>query len=290
GSAGLYNRSLLLKPSPIKIRNIDAVISNFKEYCIIDERMSKRCAKDYKNTVKRFLIASNGIVSRECVRQYLRSYLSMRPSTYNNQLKGLRAFIKRYLRRPDIVYGLKKAYETLNYDIKLPTLEQVRLGFFELSDDRERAIYLFYASTGLRRSEVLHLVKDNIDFHLRAVKPNHFTRTKKSGITFYNEECEVHLNRYLATREDNSNRVFRIPVEEFSLIWKKASRSAGFKITPQVLRKWFSTELGERLIPDRFIDIFQGRAPRTVLAKHYTGKELLRLKRIYDKADLRILS
>ena len=46
---------------------------------------------------------------------------------------------------------------------------------------------------------------------------------------------------------------------------------------------------GESLIPDRFVDVFQGRAPRSVLAKHYTGKGLERLKRIYDKADLKVL-
>jgi len=47
--------------------------------------------------------------------------------------------------------------------------------------------------------------------------------------------------------------------------------------------------MGEKLIPDRFVDIFQGRAPRTVLAKHYTGKGLQRLRRIYEKAELKIL-
>ena len=62
------------------------------------------------------------------------------------------------------------------------------------------------------------------------------------------------------------------------------------KITAKVLRVWFATEMGELGVPDRFVDIFQGRAPRTVLAKHYTGKGLQRLKRIYDKAGLRVLS
>jgi hypothetical protein len=40
----------------------------------------------------------------------------------------------------------------------------------------------------------------------------------------------------------------------------------------------------------RHVDIFQGRAPKSVIAKHYTGKELDRLKRIYEKADLRALN
>jgi len=48
--------------------------------------------------------------------------------------------------------------------------------------------------------------------------------------------------------------------------------------------------MGELDVADRFIDVFQGRAPRSVLAKHYTGNGLKRLKRIYDKANLRVLS
>lgn len=51
-----------------------------------------------------------------------------------------------------------------------------------------------------------------------------------------------------------------------------------------------STKKGEFGVPDRFVDVFEGRAPRSVLAKHYTGKGLETLKRIYDKADLRVLS
>jgi intergrase/recombinase len=69
----------------------------------------------------------------------------------------------------------------------------------------------------------------------------------------------------------------------------------GFKrsevsITSKVLRTWFYTEMGELGVPDRFIDIFQGSALRTVLAKHYNGKGLQQLKRIYEKANLKVLN
>jgi hypothetical protein len=53
------------------------------------------------------------------------------------------------------------------------------------------------------------------------------------------------------------------------------------------LRDYFSQEMGKSLIPDRYIDIFQGRAPRGILAKHYTPQELRLLKEIYDKANLK---
>ena len=57
----------------------------------------------------------------------------------------------------------------------------------------------------------------------------------------------------------------------------------------QITKKWHATQLGELGVPDRYVDIFQGRAPKTVLAQYYTGKELSRLREIYEKADLRVL-
>jgi hypothetical protein len=47
--------------------------------------------------------------------------------------------------------------------------------------------------------------------------------------------------------------------------------------------------MGEIVVPDKFIYVFQGKAPRSVLAKHYTRKGLETLKRICKKANLRIL-
>ena len=44
------------------------------------------------------------------------------------------------------------------------------------------------------------------------------------------------------------------------------------------------------MVPDMFVDVFQGRAPRSVLARHYTGKGLERLKRLYEKANLELIN
>jgi len=264
-------------------------VARFYEYSKIDERLTNRVSSDYRNIARRFLKASSGMISRETVRAYLTSYIGKAPKTYNNQLDGLRAFIERFLRRPDLMDGFKKAHQSNNYEPELPTKEQLKKGFNALSDDRERAIYLFYPTAGLRNREALELTKNDIDFELRSVKSKHDTRTKKGGITFYNEECETYLKRYLASRTDNSDKVFRIGYRQFLRIWDKASKASGFRITPQVLRRWHSTELGELMVPDRFVDVFQGRAPRSVLAKHYTGKGLETLEKAYEKADLKVL-
>jgi len=277
----------------VRIRNMEKTISDFVVYLSIDERLSKRVVRDYKYTIRRFLKESHGVVNRETLRNYLRDYIPRKPSTYNNQLKGLRAFIMRYLRRPEIILGFRKAPVLDNFEEAiLPSKEQLKHGFSSLHGDKEKAIFMFYKDSGLRRSELLQLQKDDIDDSLRSVKSKHNARTKRAGITFYTEETETFLNNYLNSRKDNKSKLFRMDMNAFYKMWVRVSRRAEMKITPQVLRKWQSTVLGESGCPDRYVDVFQGRAPKTVLAKFYTGKELKRLKSIYDKFSkgLRILN
>ena len=268
----------------VKVRNVEKTISDFVVYLSIDERLSKRVVRDYKYTVRRFLNQSGRLVNRETLRNYLKYYVSKKPSTYNNQLKGLRAFIMRYLGRPEIILGFRKAPVLDNFDeVILPSKEQLKQGFSSLNCDREKAIFMLYKDSGLRRSELLQLQKDDIDMSLRLIKSKHNARTKRAGITFYTEETEAFLSNYLNSRKDSKSRLFRIDMNVFYKMWIQISEKAGIKITPQVLRKWQSTTLGENGCPDRYVDVFQGRAPKTVLAKFYTGKELLRLKVIYEK-------
>ena len=132
--------------------------------------------------------------------------------------------------------------------------------------------------------------QEDVDFEMRCVKAKHNARTKRAGVTFYNRECEEYLKKYLASRKDDNPRLFRIGYRQFNQIWKKASQAADSKIRPQVMRKWHSTVLGELMVPDRFVDVFQGRAPKSVLAKHYTGIGQERLKRVYDEVNRGVLS
>ena len=110
------------------------------------------------------------------------------PKTYNNIIDGLRAFIKRYLQKPELMNGFKHSHVPSNYERHLPTKEQLKKGFEALDTDKEKSIYLFTATTGLRRSEIWNLTKDDVDFETRCVKSKHDTRTKRAGVTFYNKE------------------------------------------------------------------------------------------------------
>jgi integrase len=265
-------------------------IDTFAEFMTVNMRLEKRTVRETKSNIRRYLESSNYIVNYETVSKFLKGYMTKSSRTYNAQLTSLRRFVRDFLHAPESVLDFKMApIDLLGKNITLPTKEQLKKGFEALTDDGERALFLFTLSTGLRRSEILGLTKDKIDFKIRSVIPLHFTRVKRSGITFYNAETEEYLSRYLSARPDDT-KVFRLCPKKCKLMWRKASEAAGIKITPQVLRILFSTELGEQLVPDRFVDVFQGRAPRSVIAKSYTAKGILRLETIYEKTNLNILS
>ena len=143
----------------------------------------------------------------------------------------------RYLQQPEVMTGFKHTHVPDTFDRPFPTKEQLKQGFDALRDARETAIFLFFATTGLRRSELRNLTRDEVDFATRCVKAKHDTRTKRAGVTFYNRECETYLKQYLNARNDDSDRLFRIGDYQFYSMWKKVTKAAGFKITPQLLRK-----------------------------------------------------
>jgi len=270
--------------------DIDAdVLVRFKDFLLVNMRLEPTTVRETMQDAKRFLNMADCQVSYENVKKYLMSYVKKAPKTYNSQITSLRRFIRDFLKLPDLVMSFKMAPvdENQNWE-NLPSTKQVKKGFKGLTDSRAKAIYLFTATTGLRKSEILNVLKSQVDLKTRAVIPRHFTRKKRSGITFYTDETAFWLEKFLSERRDDSEELFVISEKAWRKIWREASTSAGVKVSAKVFRAWFSSEMGELGVPDRYVDVFQGRAPRSVLAKHYTGKGLKRLKRIYDKAALKI--
>lgn len=165
--------------------------------------------------------------------------------------------------------------------------------FIEAIDDLTvKCMAILLATSGLRKSEVWNLKRSEINRNLRCIIPNcHSGETKQSGISFYNEEAESVLEEYSKQQlmKSKGDRLFVIGHARFLRIWNKAREKSGVYLKPKDLRDFFSQEMGKALIPDRFIDIFQGRSPRNVLAKHYTPQGIQLLREIYDKAKLKVL-
>lgn len=153
-------------------------------------------------------------------------------------------------------------------------------------------MFLFLATSGIRKGEALSLELSDIDVKKRMVIPRSHrgnNGTKNSWVSFYNKEADTVLQEYLASRDNSESQVFSLSGNTNLKTWRKARAETDVRVTPQVLRNWFCSEMGSLGVPDRYVDAFCGRTPKSILARHYTDYSPKRLKEIYNKADLRVL-
>lgn len=122
------------------------------------------------------------------------------------------------------------------------------------------------------------------------VIPRKRSRTKNTWITFFTSKAKKVLMEYLNTRNDDDNRLLPMKRRNVAKMFKKIGNDVGVHFAPKNLRNWLCCEIGELGVPDRYIAAFCERVPKSVLARHYTDYLPERLKRIYDKADMKVLN
>jgi integrase len=144
------------------------------------------------------------------------------------------------------------------------------------------------ASSGLREMEILTLNRDDLDLEDRAILPkNHEGLTKKSWCSFYSPECDELLKGQLSS---SSHRIFNIGPQGLRRAFSGASQLSGVRLRPKDLRDWFACEMGRLGVQDRYVDAFQGRVPKTILARHYSDFTIEKMRGVYDRANLRVLT
>jgi len=178
-------------------------LSDFKGFCEVDLGLGKETIRSHAWRLGKFLEFNDkplGDVTREDLRAFLRWVKeNYTRGSYSNFLKTLKVFFRDYLGREDLVKTFKFPGWVPPKPIKLPTEEELRRFHEALTDLRMKVLFLFYATSGLRRCEVLGLHKEDVDLGLRQIVPNnHETNTtKNTWVTFYNEEAERVLSEYL---------------------------------------------------------------------------------------------
>jgi len=272
------------------------LLSKFKDFCKIDLNLSDRTIDDscgHLFQIRRFLESIDKYpmqVTEDDIRTYLAQFKTMSSSTYANVLKSLKVFFRDFLKMPNVVESFKFPKKT--YSIKtVPTKDDLLRFFKDLDSLTSQTVFLLYATSGMRKNELLTLTIEDIDLENRIIIPKNAHQTgttKKSGLTFFNVEAQSYLRRYLLNRQIDDNRVFPFTEVVIRRSFSNANKKTGLHITPQVLREWFCCQLGELGVPDRYVDAFCGRTPQSVLAKHYTDYLPEKLKRIYDNANLAV--
>jgi integrase len=212
-------------------------------------------------------------------------------ATYKNALMALKVFFRDFLELPEVVASFKFPHQVFKPK-HIVSKEQLKQFYGYLETPKEKALFMLYATTGLRREEILSLKPEDIDFDKRMITPdNHEGETKKSWVSFYNEEAETVLKEYLATKKHSrSQRLFPMQRDEVVELWKVAREKTGIDIAPQKLRQWFCSEMLSLGVSETYIDAFCGRVPKSVLARHYTDFSPEKLKDIYEKAQFKVLN
>jgi integrase len=268
------------------------LLIRFREFLKVDLRRTDKTAYEHTYYVKKFLNALTKPVESttvDDVRQYLKN-LKTSSAQYKNILMALKVFFRDFLKAPETVSSFKFPHQVFKPK-QILNKEQLVQFYKCLESAKEKALYMLYATTGLRREEILSLKPENIDFSKRMITPNnHSGETKKSWVSFYNQEAEQAFKEYLATKKQSrSQRLFPMQRDEVVELWKTARDKTGIDITPQKLRQWFCSEMLRLGVSETYVDAFCGRVPKSVLARHYTDFSTEKLNEIYERANLSML-
>jgi len=254
----------------------------------------ERTVKLHVSHVRRFLLKTGKTpteVTDEDIRSYLSMFRGMSPRTYANNLISLRVFFRDFMGRGEIVQSFRLPKGPHVKPKVVPTREELRRFYDAIDTLQGKVAFLMFASTGLRRRELLSVRLKDINIEKRMILPQDGgSRTKRTWVTFFNEEAAQVLTEYLNSNGGLTPESKVLPSDKsIRLAFEKARRKTGIRITPQVLREWFACEMGRLGVADRYVDAFCGRVPKSVLARYYTDFSPERLKEIYDSAGLRVL-
>jgi integrase/recombinase XerD len=268
----------------------ETLLTRFREFLKVDLRRSDKTAYEHTYYIKKFLNELAVPIEQataEDIRKYLKSLSNASSAKYKNILMALKVFFRDFLKAPETVSSFKFPHQVFKPK-QILSKEQLQQFYQSLETKKEKALFMLYATTGLRRDEILSLKPENIDFQKRMITPNnHESETKKSWASFYNEEAEIVVREYLATKKPSrSQRLFPMQRDEVVELWKPAREKTGIDITPQKLRQWFCSEMMRLGVSETYVDAFCGRVPKSVLARHYTDFSPKRLEDIYEKANL----
>lgn len=263
----------------------EVFLTEFRDACRIDYRLRPLTIKYHMRHAKRLLdfLGKNPLYA---TRQELRRFPTLNPA--QNAIKAVRVLYGKFL-KSDLA-SCFKVYQRIPHPIIVPTRAQLRETYENLGTTELRAMFLLLASSGKRIHEAAGLTLSRIDLEKKMIFPSQERgMTKFEWVSFFNDEAKKAIEEMFDEWFPLPNqKLFLTHQDTFSRKFKKASKPVGFKITSQVLREWFSCEMGRLGVPDRYVDAFCGRVPKKVIGKHYTDYSPERLKEIYDRANLRV--
>ena len=136
--------------SAIPARYISDRLSEFKTFCEIDLQLTEGTARDHAHHIKKFVEWLDGRpLTQTMIREYLSIYRD-RQCTYANRLKSLKVFFRDFLKTPQLIESFR--FPKFQFKPKtVPTKATLQWFYSFLLTPKDKALFLFYASSGLRR-------------------------------------------------------------------------------------------------------------------------------------------
>ena len=224
-------------------------------------------------------------------------YSEFKETTASKHLSRCTTVFRHYRVRIDSLpyFSTKQARrsEIIDYE-DLPNREILKR-CIEVRNPLLKALTLFMSSTGISRVDTHDLtIKDYLEatfeYHETdniydaieimeaselSIVPTFKLHRRKTGETyrtFASPESVKAINYYLLTRKtlDTYDPLFKVSFRHFNRIFTETNKLLGLgeindtgRFTPQMLRRYHATQLAEAGMNDSFIDLLQGRKPRS---------------------------
>jgi len=291
------------------------MINQFLNYLRYERNASAQTVQTYEEALEEFesylILRDNGLslvkADTDLIRDWMESLMDKgnSASTINKKLSALRSFYRFSLKRNLVehdpahcVTGPKKS-KPLPQFLREGEMDRL-LDDLEWDDSynnvRARTILLLFYEAGLRRSELVGLNDEDVDFASSQLKVT--GKRNKQRIIPFGEELAAGLQRYMAVRDAQfaktdgalflSDKGMRIRGGQVYLIVRKylSAVTSLKKKSPHVLRHTFATAMLNNGADLEGIKNLLGHASVST-TEIYTHTTFEQLKRVYKEAHPR---
>ncbi len=280
------------KKAPVK----DIQIPESYVKTLLHRRFSNSTYKTYTSLFKRFMTFYKDEVLDEITKDQIVDYLlhliktkNISTSTQNQVINAIKFYYEKVLNRENQKYWINRPQREFKLPVVLSEEEVMQL-MAAIPNVKHLTIVALLYSAGLRRGEVIHLKKGDIDMHRKQIKVVE-SKGKKDRMTVLSEFMAELLTKYVKEYKP-TYWLFESPDKKayspssVATIIKRASIKAKITkpVTPHVLRHSFATHLMDQGIETRYIQTLLGHSSleTTAIYTHVSTRSIEKIKSPLD--------
>jgi len=291
-------------------------ISQFLQYLEIEKKYSAHTLKSYGDDLNEFnsffQTENTGASIEKASKLDIRNFLvhlsssSVSERTINRKLSSLKSYYKYLMKIGEIECSPATGIKTLKHynKVQLPFSEEEMLNLFEMEEVfpdnfvgiRDRLMMEMFYQTGMRRSELIHLRPEDVDFAQKQLKV--LGKRNKERIIPLSERLLEEIERYLEYRshilKNGEKNLFLTEKGKpfydklvYNLVNNYLSNiSTKHKKSPHMLRHSFATHLLNRGADLNAVKELLGHS-NLAATQVYTHGSIDQLKKVFNQAHPR---